>query len=70
MSETLIAFGELNGGAQIILVLLAGCGLRVVGICISQAYRCIMVTARGWPPPHLDADGDWKPEPNVEEPPT
>lgn len=20
------------------------------------------IAAKGWPPPHLDADGDWKPE--------
>lgn len=29
----------------------------------SRAYRMIMVSLRGWPPAHLDADGDWKPEP-------
>ncbi|WP_158267503.1 hypothetical protein [Adhaeribacter arboris] len=23
--------------------------------------RMLMVRKHGWPPPHLDADGDWKP---------
>ena len=27
--------------------------------------RMIMVLFRGWPPPHLDADGDWKPNPKT-----
>jgi len=34
---------------------------------LSRTYRMIMVSARGWPPPHLDADGDWKPEPKAED---
>jgi len=25
-----------------------------------RILRTILVVARGWPPPHLDADGDWK----------
>lgn len=25
--------------------------------------RTVMVLCRGWPPAHLDADGDWKQEP-------
>lgn len=29
---------------------------------ISRLFRIIVVTFRGWPPAHLDADGDWKPE--------
>jgi hypothetical protein len=28
---------------------------------ISRAIRLVIVLVRGWPPPHLDADGDWKP---------
>lgn len=27
-----------------------------------RALRTLMVALRGWPPEHLDADGDWKPE--------
>lgn len=30
---------------------------------IIRAYRLVAVLLRGWPPAHLDADGDWKPEP-------
>lgn len=28
----------------------------------SRAMRSLNVAVRGWPPEHLDADGDWKPE--------
>lgn len=34
----------------------------------ARVYRMIMVLFRGWPPNHLDADGDWKPEPKEEAP--
>lgn len=26
----------------------------------NRLWRMVMVTTRGWPPAHLDADGDWK----------
>jgi len=28
----------------------------------SRFMRMLMVRKHGWPPSHLDADGDWKPE--------
>ena len=28
----------------------------------SRFLRAIMVMFRGWPPAHIDADGDWRPE--------
>lgn len=28
-----------------------------------MTWRSIVVLCRGWPPAHLDADGDWKTEP-------
>jgi hypothetical protein len=28
----------------------------------SRILRAVMVSARGWPPEHLDADGDFRPE--------
>ena len=34
---------------------------------INRAFHVINVSIRGWPPEHLDADGDWKPAPKVEE---
>ena len=27
----------------------------------TRFFRMIMVLIKGWPPEHLDADGDWKP---------
>ncbi len=32
----------------------------------NRFLRSRNIDARGWPPPHLDADGDWKPEPTDE----
>lgn len=32
---------------------------------VTRTYRVILVSLRGWPPEHLDADGDWKPVPKV-----
>lgn len=41
---------------------LIGCIAGVVFKIINRAYRTIKVCCRGWPPEHLDADGDFKPE--------
>lgn len=37
------------------------CTLEITAKIISRTYRMIMVLVHGWPPDHLDADGDWKP---------
>lgn len=37
--------------------------LEVILKSISRFLRVLLVAIRGWPPPHLDADGDWKPWP-------
>lgn len=34
---------------------------------LNRILRTIKVCVRGWPPPHLDADGDWKVEPERSE---
>jgi hypothetical protein len=31
-----------------------------IGGVIKRTYRMLMVLTRGWPPEHLDADGDWR----------
>jgi len=36
------------------------CFLYVIGLMWIRTMRTIMVATRGWPPPHLDADGDFK----------
>lgn len=28
---------------------------------VIRTYRVIVITLRGWPPAHVDADGDWRP---------
>ena len=34
----------------------------------ARFMRLLMVRKSGWPPNHLDADGDFKPEPETEQP--
>jgi hypothetical protein len=39
---------------------------RIFATCAcfaNRVLRSINVALRGWPPVHLDADGDWKPTP-------
>jgi hypothetical protein len=62
LSEAITAFGQINGGAQFLLFLLFGCVLRILLHVVVRGYRAIMVSRHGWPPPHLDADGDFKPK--------
>jgi hypothetical protein len=37
--------------------------LRGILHLISRSLRSRNIRERCWPPPHLDADGDWKPKP-------
>lgn len=41
--------------------LLADAALRLGWKLANRILRSANVALRGWPPPHLDADGDWKP---------
>lgn len=34
---------------------------------VNRVLRTIKVACRGWPPEHLDADGDWRPLPTPDE---
>lgn len=40
------------------VILIAECLAKIA----SRMLRSLNVAIRGWPPSHLDADGDWKPE--------
>ncbi len=46
-----------------IIAIATECVLKLV----NRILRTIKVCARGWPPEHLDADGDWKPEQKPEQ---
>lgn len=35
--------------------------LNVARSLVARAYRVVTVLFRGWPPEHLDADGDFRP---------
>lgn len=43
-----------------------GCLAGLVAKMFGRILRSINIAIRGWPPAHLDADGDWKPEPETE----
>lgn len=45
-----------------------GCVAGVLFKIANRILRTINVAVRGWPPEHLDADGDWKPEAEKSEP--
>lgn len=33
------------------------------GLCLlRRILRALIIIIRGWPPNHLDGDGDWKPD--------
>lgn len=35
--------------------------------CWNRTMRHLNIRKQGWPPPHCDADGDFKPEPEVKD---
>ena len=36
--------------------------LSILAFTYRRTLRLLIVLFRGWPPAHLDADGDWKPK--------
>jgi hypothetical protein len=44
-----------------------GALLQFVAKCWNRFLRHLNIRKHGWPPSHLDADGDWKPEPKNDE---
>ncbi len=45
-----------------LLAYLAGAPIRYAWRAYNRHCRTLNITAKGWPPPHLDADGDFKPK--------
>lgn len=45
--------------------LTAVAAVHLAQVLVVRPLRAIMVLARGWPPAHLDADGDWRPVPKA-----
>lgn len=45
-------------GMLLLISVVLGAPCRIINRCI----RHLNIRAKGWPPEHLDADGDWKPE--------
>ncbi len=70
MTEFYEWFAGLHGFIEFCLIWLVGCTVGVIGKLIFQVINRILRTIRiaryGWPPAHLDADGDWKPAPKTE----
>lgn len=54
-------FATANPGYTFLIVLvLVGTVSSLVLIPIKLFFRSRNIKAQGWPPPHLDADGDFK----------
>jgi hypothetical protein len=50
------------------MILLNGSAYFFVNMVVKmwvRFTRMLMVRKHGWPPAHLDADGDWKPNPKA-----
>lgn len=50
------------------MILLNGVAYFFVNMVVKmwvRFTRMLMVRKHGWPPAHLDADGDWKPDPKA-----
>jgi hypothetical protein len=54
------SFYAFASDSPITAIFLAYCALTLGARVVGRTYRTIMVCVRGWPPAHLDADGDWK----------
>lgn len=54
---------EFMTGSPILTFLLAYIAYRLVFRCFNRVIRHMTIRKAGWPPAHLDADGDFKPEP-------
>ena len=61
MTEFYTWFAGLHGMVEFAIILLFGCIIRVIFQVINRILRTIKVSRHGWPPAHIDADGDWKP---------
>lgn len=67
---TIWDFASEHWFVAIILTFIVGEIMTVPFRCAFRAWnrylRSCNIRAVGWPPDHLDADGDWKPEPKEE----
>lgn len=50
------------GGILSTFIVLGGlCLLNTILKLFNRIFRSLNIMIRGWPPSHLDGDGDWKP---------
>lgn len=65
--EATLAFMDESPFLSFFLALIIGHTLvapfRYAFKAYNRRLRSRNIAAKGWPPAHLDADGDWKPEP-------
>ena len=48
-------------GSMILLYLVLWIPSRLIFIIVNRTLRHLNIRKHGWPPSHLDADGDWRP---------
>lgn len=57
---------SLNPGFSFCLMVVLLCTVpHVMFLCWNRLMRHLNIRKHGWPPEHLDADGDFKPAPEV-----
>ncbi len=61
MTEFYAWFTDLHLFIEACLIWLVACLANISFKLINRLIRMIKTIICGWPPDHLDADGDWKP---------
>lgn len=47
--------------ATLVILVVVGSVMLTIRFCWNRLLRHLNIRKAGWPPSHLDADGDWKP---------
>ena len=62
----LFQFASENPGISVLIIMLAFFTIGNIGDtvfrCYNRTIRGFNIRRHGWPPPHCDADGDFRPE--------
>ena len=58
--EWFAAFADKHWFLAFVLALSLFNVIKLTFLILNRLIRSINIALRGWPPSHLDADGDWK----------
>jgi hypothetical protein len=60
-TDSLLAFASEHWMMTLAAMWVMVCALKIIAHVYIRTLRVLIVSVRGWPPDHLDTDGDWKP---------